>query len=45
VVLEFPSLEHARAWYADPEYEAIIPLRHQSARSQILLIEGPPDDT
>ncbi len=45
VVLEFPSLEHARAWYADPEYEAIIPLRHQSARSQVLLIEGFPDDT
>lgn len=45
VVLEFPSLEHARAWYTDPRYEAITPLRHQSTRSQVLLIEGFPDDT
>ena len=40
VILEFPSLRQARAWYTDPEYETLIPLRHQAARSQILLIEG-----
>jgi uncharacterized protein (DUF1330 family) len=39
VILEFSSLEQARRWYTDPEYEALIPLRHQATRSQILLIE------
>jgi uncharacterized protein (DUF1330 family) len=24
-ILEFPSLEQARGWYRDPEYEALIP--------------------
>jgi uncharacterized protein (DUF1330 family) len=40
VILEFPSLEQARGWYRDPEYEALIPLRHDATQSQILLIEG-----
>lgn len=39
VILEFPSLDQARRWYTDPEYEALIPLRHEATRSQILLIE------
>ncbi len=40
VILEFPSLEHARGWYSDPDYQALIPTRHQATRSQILFIEG-----
>jgi uncharacterized protein (DUF1330 family) len=40
VVLEFPSLEHARAWYNDPDYQDLIPLRRQATSSQILLVEG-----
>lgn len=39
-ILEFPSLEHARQWYRDPEYEELIPLRRQATRSNVLLIEG-----
>lgn len=39
VILEFPSLELARRWYTDPEYQALIPLRHKATRSQVLLIE------
>jgi uncharacterized protein (DUF1330 family) len=31
VVLEFPSLQHARDWHASPDYQAIIPIRHQNA--------------
>ena len=45
VVLEFPSLDQARAWYADPDYQALVPLRQQATTSRILLIEGfIPDD-
>jgi uncharacterized protein (DUF1330 family) len=40
VVLEFPSIEHARAWYADPEYQDLIPLRRDATSSSVLLIEG-----
>jgi uncharacterized protein (DUF1330 family) len=40
VVLEFPSLDQARAWYADPEYQALVPLRHRATTSRILLMDG-----
>jgi uncharacterized protein (DUF1330 family) len=40
VVLEFPSIEHARAWYADPDYRDLILLRQRATRSQVLLVEG-----
>jgi uncharacterized protein (DUF1330 family) len=40
VILEFPSIDHARAWHADPDYQTLIPLRHRSTTSQILFIEG-----
>ena len=43
VILEFPSLDHARGWYSDPDYQAVISLRHQATRSQILFIEGSED--
>jgi uncharacterized protein (DUF1330 family) len=31
VVIEFPSLEDARAWYNDPEYEKVKPIRHEAS--------------
>ncbi len=40
VVLEFPSIDEARAWYSDPEYESLIPSRHQATASRVLLMEG-----
>ena len=41
VMLEFPDVDRARAWYASPEYQAIIPLREQHARTNFLtLVEG-----
>ena len=27
LIIEFPTLEAARAWYASPEYQALLPLR------------------
>lgn len=40
VVLEFPSLEQARAWYHSPEYAPALALRMKAARSKVLLVEG-----
>jgi uncharacterized protein (DUF1330 family) len=42
VLLEFPSMEQARAWWASPEYAAAKALRHVSAHSMMLLVEGLP---
>jgi uncharacterized protein (DUF1330 family) len=40
VVLEFPDLAAARRFYASPEYQAIIGIRHQAAKSRLILVEG-----
>ena len=39
-ILEFDSAEKARAWYDSPEYAPAKALRHQAARSKILIVEG-----
>jgi uncharacterized protein (DUF1330 family) len=38
VVIEFDSVDRARAWYHSPEYQAILPLRLQHARTAFLAI-------
>ncbi len=40
VVLEFPSLEHARAWYASPEYSRAIAVRQPCAKVNMVLVDG-----
>lgn len=40
VVLEFPSPDTARAWWASDEYAPAKALRHAGARSQMILVEG-----
>jgi uncharacterized protein (DUF1330 family) len=40
VVIGFDSVEKARAWYYSPAYEAIKPIRQNSTKSRLLLIEG-----
>ena len=39
-VLEFPSLEQARAWFASDDYQTAAVLRRGGARNRFLLIEG-----
>jgi uncharacterized protein (DUF1330 family) len=39
-VIEFPSLEQARAWYDSPDYQDLKALRQRSARSTLLFIDG-----
>jgi uncharacterized protein (DUF1330 family) len=41
VVLEFPSVDQARAWHASQAYQAIIPIRQRNATTHFLtLVEG-----
>jgi len=40
VVLEFPTMEHARAWYHDPEYAPLIKLRQGGSEVELVLVEG-----
>jgi uncharacterized protein (DUF1330 family) len=40
VVLEFPSLEQARAWYDSPEYSPAKAIRHRTAQSSVIIVDG-----
>jgi uncharacterized protein (DUF1330 family) len=40
VVIGFESVEKARGWYYSPAYEAIKPIRQNSTKSRILIVEG-----
>jgi uncharacterized protein (DUF1330 family) len=40
VILEFPSLAQAKAWYTSPEYQELLALRQRSSNSKAVLIEG-----
>ncbi len=41
VIIEFPSVEAARAWYNSPEYQEILPIRQKHARTHLLaIVEG-----
>jgi uncharacterized protein (DUF1330 family) len=40
VILEFPTLEQARAWWASQEYGPAKALRQACADTEMLLVEG-----
>ena len=40
VVIEFPSMENARAWYDDPEYAPLIKLRQTGSSGDLVLVDG-----
>lgn len=39
-MIEFPSMDQARAWYNDPEYTPMKRLRQAGSRLTFLLVEG-----
>jgi uncharacterized protein (DUF1330 family) len=43
VILEFPTYERAREWWHSDEYRDAKAMRHRSARSRMLLVEGLPE--
>lgn len=40
VVLEFPSMEQAKAWYHSSEYAPVVAIRHRAATSKMILVDG-----
>lgn len=40
VLMECPSMAQARRWYDSPEYQRILPLRVDSAVSDLILVDG-----
>jgi len=40
VILEFESVERAKAWLNSPEYRAARQLRHQTAKTNMVVVEG-----
>lgn len=40
IVIEFPDIERARAWYDSPAYQAILPLRTEHAEGDAILAQG-----
>jgi uncharacterized protein (DUF1330 family) len=43
-LVRFPSLEAAQAFWNDPEYQRVAPLRRSGSESQVVLIDGVPDE-
>jgi uncharacterized protein (DUF1330 family) len=40
VILEFPSMEQARAWYSSTEYQEVAPIRQAASRGRGVLVDG-----
>ncbi|MFF5895969.1 DUF1330 domain-containing protein [Streptomyces argenteolus] len=43
VVLGFPGIAEARAWWDSPAYQEIAPLRARHIQGDIILVEGVPE--
>jgi uncharacterized protein (DUF1330 family) len=43
VIIEFPSAEAARAWYASPAYQELLPLRTNNVRGDVIIVEAVPE--
>ena len=40
VLIEFETIEQVQEFFASPEYQALVPLREQSATTRAILVEG-----
>lgn len=40
IMLEFPTVEAAKAWYGSPAYQAALPFRLRSADYRSIIVEG-----
>ena len=40
VVVAFPDRAAAEAWYASPEYQAILPIALRASRRDLVIVEG-----
>ncbi len=39
-VVQFDSVEQARAWWFSPQYEALKPIRQRGSTSDFIIVEG-----
>jgi uncharacterized protein (DUF1330 family) len=42
VVLEFPSMDHAKRWYDSEEYREPLAMRLRAGRTNLVMIDGGP---
>jgi uncharacterized protein (DUF1330 family) len=40
VVVEFPTMDALKRWYASPEYKPLIALRQQHSSGDVIAVEG-----
>ena len=40
VILEFPTYEAAKGWYESEDYAPVLAIRHATATSRMVLVEG-----
>ncbi|KAA1175446.1 DUF1330 domain-containing protein [Rhizobium tropici] len=40
VIVEFPDLERAKAWYRSPEYAAALDIRDKALSRKLILVDG-----
>ncbi|MBM6583102.1 DUF1330 domain-containing protein [Microvirga sp. BT689] len=40
IVIAFPDKASARAWYASPAYQRILPLRIENSRGDVFFVDG-----
>jgi uncharacterized protein (DUF1330 family) len=40
VIVEFPDIDRARAWYRSPEYARALEVRDQALRRNLILVDG-----
>jgi uncharacterized protein (DUF1330 family) len=43
VMIGFPGIEQARAWWNSPAYQEIAPLRSRNMEGDIIMVDGVPD--
>ena len=43
VMVEFPDMDRARAWYASPEYAEALAVRHAALDRRLIFAEGLPE--
>ena len=39
IIIEFPTRDHAHAWYSSPAYQEILPLRLKNTVGEVILID------
>ena len=44
VIDQFPDIDTARAFWKDPEYQRIIPIRQQFSDAHVVLLDGTPSE-